>query len=147
MIPIGPDTRVTLHFALKLSADEVVDSNLEGEPATFDVGDGNLLPGFEQALFGLLAGDQRTLTVPAERAFGPRNPDNVQRIAADRFPGDEALQPGMVMSFSDAGNGELPGVIVEIDERYVTVDFNHPLAGRDILFEVRILDVQPARTH
>ncbi|MDO2098155.1 FKBP-type peptidyl-prolyl cis-trans isomerase, partial [Escherichia coli] len=76
---------VTLHFALKLEDGNVVDSTFDKQPASFKVGDGNLLPGFEQALFGLKNGDNRTLTILPEQGFGQPNPQNVQIMPRDQF--------------------------------------------------------------
>lgn len=84
---IGEESRVTLHFALKLEDGNVVDSTFDKQPASFKVGDGNLLPGFEQALFGLKAGDKRTLSILPEQGFGQPNPQNVQIMPRDQFPG------------------------------------------------------------
>ncbi|HSC84990.1 MAG TPA: FKBP-type peptidyl-prolyl cis-trans isomerase, partial [Pseudomonas sp.] len=75
---IGPDKEVTLHFALKLANGDVVDSTFDKNPATFKVGDGNLLPGFEAALYGFKAGDKRCVQIEPENAFGQPNPQNVQ---------------------------------------------------------------------
>lgn len=139
--PIGPGTRVTLTFTLSLESGDVVDTTGD-KPASFTVGDGNLLPGFERVLFGMKAGDAAKLKVVPEEAFGEPNEDNVQRIKRSSFQSNMALTEGLMMSFSDAQNTELPGVIVAIDEDYVDVDFNHPLAGKTILFDVAIVDVE-----
>jgi FKBP-type peptidyl-prolyl cis-trans isomerase SlpA len=139
--PIGPGTRVTLTFTLSLESGETVDSTGE-KPASFNVGDGNLLPGFEKAMFGMKAGDQAELRVAPVDAFGEPNEENVQRIKRSSFQSNMALTEGLMMSFSDAQNTELPGVIVAIDEDYVDVDFNHPLAGKTILFDVSIISVE-----
>lgn len=146
-LTVGPGTSVTLHFALELEDGSVVDSNFDSEPVTFVVGDGNLLPGFEEALFGLQAGDERSFVIPPEKGFGAHNPENIQEFPRDQFPEDVELVEGLVLSFADAQQNELPGVVQEFDDRTVMVDFNHPLAGRDIEFSVRILDVNPAITH
>ena len=140
---IGPGKKVTLHFAIKLEDGQVVDSNFESKPATFAVGDGNLLPGFEQALHGMSVGDKGTLRIQPEQAFGMPNPSNVQTMPLDRFA-DMDLQPGLVLSFADAANGELPGVVKAIESDQVEIDFNHPLAGHTLYFEVEILQIQPA---
>jgi FKBP-type peptidyl-prolyl cis-trans isomerase SlpA len=84
---IGPDKEVTLHFALGLETGELVDSTFDKKPATFKVGDGNLLPGFEQQLYGLKAGDKRTLQIAPEQGFGQINPQNVQSCRAASSPG------------------------------------------------------------
>lgn len=137
---IGPGKTVTLHFAIKLEDGQIVDSNFDKEPATFTVGDGNLLEGFEKALFGLEQGMKQTLRVMPENAFGMPNPSNIQSLPISNFDGME-LEQGLVVSFSDPGNGELPGVIAEFDDKMVSVDFNHPLAGKKLDFYVEILQV------
>ncbi|WP_415899419.1 FKBP-type peptidyl-prolyl cis-trans isomerase [Neptuniibacter sp. QD48_11] len=137
---IGPGKTVTLHFAIKLEDGQIIDSNFEAEPATFTVGDGNLLEGFEKALFGLEEGAKQTLKILPENGFGMSNPSNVQNIPRSQFEGME-LEQGLVISFADAGNGELPGVIAEFDDKMVSVDFNHPLAGKRLDFQVEILQV------
>lgn len=144
---VGPGTQVTLHFSLKLDDGSTVDSNYDGEPATFDVGDGSLLPGFEESLFGLQAGDERTVIITPEKGFGAHNPANVQELPRSQFPADVELEEGLVLSFADAQQAELPGVVSSFDDKIVNVDFNHPLAGREIEFSVKILDVNPAVTH
>lgn len=140
---IGPDKAVTLHFALKLENGDVVDSTFDKKPATFKVGDGNLLPGFEQALYGLKVGDKRTLAIAPEQGFGQPNPQNVQVMPRSQFQ-DMELSEGLLVIFNDAANTELPGIVKAFDEQRVTVDFNHPLAGKALSFEVDVLDVQPA---
>ena len=137
---IGEHSRVTLHFALKLDDGSEIDSNFEGDPATFMVGDGNLLPGFEQSLFGLQAGDEAEIEIPPEAGFGQRNPSNVQKVKKGHFSPDMELEEGLVVSF-DNGDGELPGVIRAVGEDDVEVDFNHPLAGQTVFFHVKILEV------
>ncbi|MEM7217892.1 MAG: peptidylprolyl isomerase [Pseudomonadota bacterium] len=140
---IGAGTQVKLHFAILLAGGEEVDSTRRGKPATFVVGDGNLLPGFERALFGLKAGDDEQLRIPAADGFGERNPGNVRVLPRRDFPDADALEVGLMLSFA-APDGELPGVITRIWEETVEMDFNHPLAGRDLIFDVSILSVEPA---
>ena len=138
---IGQNTEVTLHFALHLENGDTVDSTFDKAPAVFKVGDGNLLPGFETALFGFKAGDQRKLTIAPENAFGQHNPQNVQVMPRSQFEGME-LSEGLLVIFNDAANTELPGVVKVFDDNQVTIDFNHPLAGKTLNFEVQILDVK-----
>jgi FKBP-type peptidyl-prolyl cis-trans isomerase SlpA len=139
---IGPHTRVTLHFALRLPSGEVLDSTFEGKPATFTFGDGNLPAGFEACLEGLRAGASETFEVPPEHAFGQPNPNNVQRFPRDNFGPELALEPGLVLSFADAAKSELPGVVSALEGDEVVVDFNHPLAGRTVSFEVSVITVE-----
>lgn len=139
---IGPDREVTLNFAIKLENGDVVDSTFSKQPATFKVGDGNLLPGFENALFGLKAGDRRELPITPEQGFGQPNEQNVQVMPRGQFQ-DMELSEGLLIIFNDAANAELPGVVKAFDADRVTIDFNHPLAGKTLRFEVEILAVRP----
>ncbi|WP_165680538.1 FKBP-type peptidyl-prolyl cis-trans isomerase [Metapseudomonas otitidis] len=139
---IGPDREVTLNFAIKLENGDVVDSTFGKQPATFKVGDGNLLPGFENALFGLRAGDRRELPISPEQGFGQPNEQNVQVMPRGQFQ-DMELSEGLLIIFNDAANAELPGVVKAFDADRVTIDFNHPLAGKTLRFEVEILAVRP----
>jgi len=139
-LTIADGTEVTLHFTIELEDGSVVDSTRERAPATFRVGDGNLLPGFEKALFGFAAGAQQRLRILPEQAFGMPNPSNIQSLPRSSFS-HMALEPGVVVSFADPSQGNLPGVIRQIGDERVEVDFNHPLAGRTLYFEVEILSV------
>lgn len=142
---ISEGMEVTLNFAIKMSDGKLVDSNFETKPATFTVGDGNLLGGFEEVLMGLKAGDEGNFTLTPEKAFGQSNPNNVQSFKKDQFADDMELQPGLMISFADANKAELPGVVKSVLENEVIVDFNHPLAGETLDFQVKIIDVKPSQ--
>ncbi len=137
---VAPGKTITLHFAIKLQDGQIIDSNFDGSPATFTFGDGNLPEGFEQALLGLPVGAHEELTIAPERGFGFHNPSNVQVMARSDF-NDMELEPGLVVSFQEPG-GEIPGVIAEFNDDKVSVDFNHPLAGKTLLFEVKIVSIK-----
>ncbi|MCW7553841.1 peptidylprolyl isomerase [Endozoicomonas gorgoniicola] len=141
-LAIGAGRRVALHFSLQLDDGQVVDSNFGGNPASFIVGDGSLPAGFEQAILGMSAGDEGVFRIPPEKAFGMPHPDNQQSFPRSRFASDIQLQEGLVMSFADARNSELAGVVTAFDDERVFVDFNHPLAGRELLFRVRVVQVE-----
>lgn len=146
--PIEPGSEVSLHFSLTLTNGQEIDSNFSGKPASFRLGDGNMLPGFEEVLLGLRAGDEVEQTLPAEKAFGEVNPDNRQHFSKDKFGHllDDELIPsseGSVVSFRDPAGFELPGVVEKISDQTITVNFNHPLAGKPIVFRARIISVLP----
>ena len=138
---IGQGSTVTLHFSLEFENGEVVDSNFEKDPATFTIGDGSLLPGFERVLFGLKGGDKRTFEIPPEQGFGTPNEQNVQIMPRSQFDSME-LDYGVLVIFKDAAGGEMPGVVKAFNDQQVTIDFNHPLAGKVITFDVEIIQVQ-----
>ena len=146
-VPVSEGTRVFLNFSVSLEDGSEVDSNFGGDPVDFTVGDGSLLPGFERRLFGMGAGQRQMFRVPPEDAFGQPNENNVQQLPREQFDDDVELEIGLVFSFADAGGGELPGMVISYDEEEVTVDFNHPLAGRTILFDVLVHRVEPAELH
>lgn len=143
---INAKSRVTLHFAVRLAeGGELVDSTFERpEPVSFVMGDGSLLPGFEKAIMGLKAGDRRSVLLTPEQAFGSWNPDNLQTFPRTEFHAVEGLAPGLMISFADKAKAELPGVVKTVTEERVEIDFNHPLAGRELLFEVDIIRVTDA---
>jgi FKBP-type peptidyl-prolyl cis-trans isomerase SlpA len=143
-VMINSDSKVTLHFALKFEDGDVIDSTFEKEAATFVMGDGSLLLGFEKKLLGLTVGAKESFTVLPEEGFGQPNPNNVQQFARSDFADDMELAEGMVVSFADASQSELPGVVKKFDSQQVEVDFNHPLAGRNIIFDVEIVDIETA---
>jgi FKBP-type peptidyl-prolyl cis-trans isomerase SlpA len=146
-VPVSEGTRIFLNFSLSLEDGSEVDSNFGGEPVNFVYGDGSLMPGFEQLLLGMEAGQRNMFTVLPENAFGQPNDNNVQCISREDFEEDEDLEIGLVFSFADAAGGELPGMLIAFDDNEVTVDFNHPLAGRKILFDVVVHRVEPAELH
>ena len=138
---IGQGSTVTLHFSLKFDNGGVVDSNFEKDPATFTIGDGSLLPSFERVLFGLKDADKRTFEILPEQGFGTPNEQNVQVMPRSQFDSME-LDYGVLVIFKDAAGGEMPGVVKAFNDQQVTIDFNHPLAGKVITFDVEIIQVQ-----
>ena len=142
MSVISTSSTITLNFSLSLEDGQLIDSTFERPtPAVFTMGDGKLLPGFEKKLLGLGAGQRERFTILPEDAFGMPNPNNLQEFERKQFDGME-LAEGLVISFADAAGGELPGVVSQITTERVVVDFNHPLAGRTLIFDVDILAVE-----
>ncbi|MEH6445664.1 MAG: peptidylprolyl isomerase [Oceanospirillaceae bacterium] len=139
MSNIVPESNVELFFEIRLADGSIVDSNFKKAPAVFKIGDGNMLAGFESVLMGLAAGDKQVFTLQPEQAFGMPNPSNMQTVSRAKFT-DMDLEVGLVVSFQDP-SGELPGVVNSIDGNEVIVDFNHPLAGQPLEFQVEIVNV------
>jgi FKBP-type peptidyl-prolyl cis-trans isomerase SlpA len=147
LVPVSEGTRVFLNFSVSLEDGSEVDTNFGGNPVNFVIGDGSLLPGFERLLFGMSPGERQMFVVQPESAFGQPNDNNVQYLPRKQFDEDEDLEVGLVFSFADASGGEVPGMIIAFNEDEVTVDFNHPLSGRTILFDVLIHRVEPVELH
>ena len=138
---INENSRITLHFSIKLDDGTVIDTNFEKPAASFVFGDGSMLPGFESKLVGLGVGQAGSFTIAAADAFGTWDDTKQMDFKKDQFK-DYDLNPGLVISFGDAAATERPGVVKEVSDENVVIDFNHPLAGRDLQFDVSIVDVQ-----
>lgn len=142
-VTIAENSTVTLHFTIKLKDGSIADSTLNmGKPARFVIGDGSLSPNFEQCLLGLNEGEKKSIELSAADAFGQPNPDNIHHMDKAKFVGDAQVEVGTIMAFSGPDGMEIPGIITAIEGESVTVDFNHPLAGQDVIFDVEILSVQ-----
>lgn len=142
-MPIITNTSVvTLHFTIKLKDGSVADSTHNmGKPAKFVMGDGSLSPNFEHCLLGLTIGDNHSVELQAKDAFGLPNPDSIHYMDRSRFSGQE-LEVGTIMAFNGPDGMEIPGIISDVSGESVTVDFNHPLSGQDVTFDVEILNVE-----
>ena len=140
---IQPGSRVTLHYTLSLADETVVDSTRGAEPISFQVGSGALIGMLESRLFGLCTGEQRRFEISAAESMLPTDAEAVQIMARSDFPAELALETGQVLGFVMPSGEEVPGLIVSISDTEVVVDFSHPLAGRDLIFDVEILTVEP----
>lgn len=139
---IAADSSVLFHFAIKLEDGSVADSTaLHGKPARLRMGDGSLTDTFEQCLLGLQQGEAKSFTLAPEQAFGLSNPDNIYHLDRAKFGADMDPKVGTIMVFDQPNGSELPGIIRAVEGMSVTVDFNHPLAGHTVTFEVEILAV------
>ncbi|MFC3902889.1 FKBP-type peptidyl-prolyl cis-trans isomerase [Acinetobacter marinus] len=139
---IEEGSKVQLHFSVAIeNGVEIDNTRSRDEPVSLVIGDGNLLPGFEKALFGLRAGDRRTVSLPPEDAFGEWNPENVQRFDTVKF--EQRPEVGHMIEFEDKAKASLFGVVMSVGDDITEIDFNHPLAGKNITFAVEIFKVTP----
>jgi FKBP-type peptidyl-prolyl cis-trans isomerase SlyD len=135
---------VTIHYKVSDSnSDEVIDSSENGEPMTYLHGAQNIIPGLEQALEGKSVGDELEVTVEPADAYGERSDDRVQQVPIEAFQEMENIEPGMAVT-AQTDQGTINLVVTEVDETTVTVDANHPLAGKMLKFEVKIEAVRDA---
>lgn len=135
---------VLMHFTLTLEDGSVAESTQRsGKPALFRLGDGSLSPELEQQLLGLQVGDKRRFSLPPESAFGDANPDLIQFFLRRDFAATGVPDVGTIMLFSGVGGQDMPGIIQEVAEESVTVDFNHPLAGHTITFDIDVQAINP----
>lgn len=140
MTGIANGTRVRMHYILQLEDGFVADDS-GAEPLDFALGDGTLEPGLERHLLGLEAGQQREFAIAPGTVFPFPVKAAVQDLERAAFADGMPLEPGMIYEFNTPAGDAVPGRIVHVSEDYVTVDFNHPLAGKPFRFIVDILEV------
>jgi FKBP-type peptidyl-prolyl cis-trans isomerase SlpA len=141
---IGPGSKVCMHFTIKLEDGTVAETTRDdNRPLEFVIGDGTMIQGLELALYGLKSGDKQTLSIEPNLAFGYHDPENIHKMSRDEFPKDMQLAKGAIIEFNTPAGDEVPGTIMNVGDSEVEVDFNHPLAGHEITFDVEILSVKP----
>ncbi len=136
---------LTLHYRLALREGTDIVSTFKGSPATLQFGMGQLAPFLEACLLGLTEGEHRTFELPPGQAFGSRNPELMQRVSRATLRQNSQLgeeyRVGDLVEFAAPGGGQFAGVMREIDEQGALFDFNHPLAGQPVKFEVQIIGI------
>ncbi|AKZ62795.1 peptidylprolyl isomerase [Herbaspirillum hiltneri N3] len=145
-VPVVTETAyLTLHYRLASLTGENIVSTFEEKPATLQFGQGQLAPFLEACLLGLPEGVHQTFELAPEQAFGPRNPELIQRISRatleENSSMDEEYRVGDLVDFAAPGGGRFAGVLREIDAQGALFDFNHPLAGQTLKFEVKIIGI------
>lgn len=138
MKTVLPDSTVDIRFSLCLIDGTVVDQTEGDETLQFTLGDGTLFEGLEKWLLGLEEGERKQFTLFPDDAFGNPDPDNLVQMSRGDFPGDIEVERGLVIGFSGPAGEEVPGTIVAVEDDVVTVDFNHPLAGQVLIFDVTV---------
>lgn len=133
-----------MHYTLTDDAGTVIDSSANADPLVYLQGAGNIIPGLEDALLGLRAGEQRDVRVAPEDGYGLVIEELIQQVPAEMFQGVEKIEPGMTFQAQDQ-SGYIQRVEVKsVDDGMVTIDANHPLAGQHLNFSVTIVEVRPA---
>ncbi|WP_410016461.1 FKBP-type peptidyl-prolyl cis-trans isomerase [Sodalis sp. C49] len=141
---VQSDSAVLVHFDLKLEDGTIAESTRrENKPALFRLGDDSLSPALEQSLLGLRVGDKKSFSLAPESAFGPVNPDLIQFFSRRDFIETGVPDVGTIMLFTAISGNEMPGLIRDVAEESITVDFNHPLAGRTVYFDIDVLAIDP----
>jgi FKBP-type peptidyl-prolyl cis-trans isomerase SlpA len=130
-----------MHFSLSFKDGTEAFSTFGNEPASLVMGDGSLTDGMELSLYGLGAGDEQSLTLSPDQAFGMRDSEKIHGMPREDFGPELELKPGVIVAFDTPSGEELAGTVIDFDDQTVQVDFNHPLAGHEVVFNVEILEV------
>jgi FKBP-type peptidyl-prolyl cis-trans isomerase SlyD len=141
---IAKDTVVSIDYRLHLGDGNIVDESDAGDPLVYLHGYEEIVPGLEKALEGKKAGDSLKVTVSPEDAYGEYNKDGVEEVPREDFPADMELEAGGVVTATDEDGDDVDFLVKEVREKTVVVDFNHPLAGKTLHFEVTVREVRKA---
>ena len=132
---------VQVHYTGKLDDGSVFDSSAGRDPLVFTVGAGQVIPGFEQAVEGMAVGQTKTVTIPSAEAYGERVAEAVLQVPREQLPPDLEPEVGQQLVMQSRDGRQIPIVVVEVTEDSITIDANHPLAGRDLTFEIELVSV------
>lgn len=141
MSMIERNSRVTLFYRIGLTDDQVLEDNFDDEPMTVTLGRGEMAEGLELALIGLKEGDEQTIDIGPDLAFGYVDETLFRAMARAEFDPDIELEPGLIIEFATEAGETLPGTILDFNDSEVRVDLNHPLAGQAVRYSVKIVAV------
>lgn len=140
----GGDT-VRVDYTGKLEDGSVFDtSENHGQPLEFEVGSGQVIKGFDSAIIGMNVGEEKEFRIPPADAYGQHDPTLVQKVSREIFPKDAELSPGLVFEAGLPTGQKVPAMIAAVDEGTVTVDLNHPLAGKTLDFKIKLREIVPS---
>jgi len=133
---------IKVHYHGTLTDGTIFDSSNGREPLEFEVGAGMMIEGFDQGVLGMTLGVKKQISIPAEQAYGDKREDMIMEFPIDRFPADMVPEVGMQLNMSNNEGDQFPVQIVEVADEYVLLDGNHPLAGKDLIFDIEVVDIQ-----
>lgn len=142
MASASKGSQVKVHYTGTLTDGTKFDSSEGREPLAFTLGEGSMIPGFEAGVIGMSVGDKKTVNIPAAEAYGERREDLVIEVPKEQVPADITPTVGMQLSMSQPDGRQIPVVIAEVTDTNITLDANHQLAGKDLVFELELVEVQ-----
>ncbi|MCZ4352322.1 peptidylprolyl isomerase [Roseovarius aestuarii] len=141
MTEVKTGDTVHIHYTGTLKDGTVFDSSEGRDPLKFEVGSGQIIPGLDVAIPGMVLGDKKSVEVPADQAYGPIDPNARQQVPREGIPADIPLDPGTQLQVQTENGQVLPVTVVEVTEEHVTLDANHALAGQDLKFDIELVAV------
>jgi len=132
---------VKVHYTGKLEDGTIFDSSIEREPLEFKIGNGNMIPGFEKAVVGMGLGDTITTNIPYQEAYGEKKTEMVVEVPKEQVPEDITPEVGLQLSIAQQDGSAIPVVISEVNESNIVLDANHPLAGKNLIFDIELVDI------
>ena len=144
MIQVTVNSTVKVHYTGKLADGEVFDTSDGKEPIEFTLGQGQLIPGFEKGLIDMKLNEKKTITVAKEEAYGDVNKDLIQEVKKTELPQDMTPEVGMGLVSKSPDGQEMNLMVVEVKEESIVIDGNHPLAGKDLVFDLEVIEIKEA---
>lgn len=138
--------KVRVHYHGKLTDGSTFDSSEGRDPLEFEVGSGSVIVGFDIGVTGMQVGEKKTVSIPVEDAYGPKQDDMIMEFSRDRFPEDMVPEIGMQLNMSNGAGQNFPVVIREVEETTVLLDANHPLAGEELVFDLELIEIVGAKS-
>ncbi|HTN37090.1 MAG TPA: peptidylprolyl isomerase [Arachidicoccus sp.] len=138
--------KVKVHYHGKLTDGTTFDSSEGRAPLEFEVGSGQVIPGFDEGVTGLKIGEKKTVNIPAEQAYGPVSDEQIVEFPKSQFPADMTPEVGMPLQMSNDQGQTFQVVIKEVKDETVVLDANHPLAGKDLVFDIELVDILPGKS-
>ncbi|CAZ95356.1 FKBP-type peptidyl-prolyl cis-trans isomerase [Zobellia galactanivorans] len=142
MSQVKENDKVKVHYTGKLATGEVFDSSVErGEPIEFTLGQGQLIPGFEKGLIDMKVNEKKTVNIPKEEAYGLPRTELIQEVPKSQLPQDIEPKVGMGLVSQTQSGQEINLVVTDVKEETIVVDGNHPLAGKDLVFDIEVIEI------
>lgn len=132
---------VRIHYTGTLNDGSTFDSSAGRDPLEFTLGSGQVIPGFDSGVTGMSVGEKKTINIPAENAYGEVDPDARQAVPRDQIPADIPLEIGTMLQMQAPTGQVVQVAVVEVSETEVMLDANHPLAGKDLNFELELVEI------
>lgn len=133
--------KVRVHYHGRLTTGETFDKSEGRAPLEFEVGSGMVIKGFDEGVTGMAIGEKKTINIPFAEAYGPTNPEMVIPMPKERFPQDMEIEVGMPLAMSDGNGQQFQVTVTEIKEDVIVLDANHPLAGKDLIFDLELVEI------
>ena len=133
--------KVKVHYHGKLNNGETFDSSKGRKPLEFEVGGGMVIKGFDKGVAGMNVGEKKTINIPYNEAYGPRNPEMLIEIPKTNFPKDLDLEIGLPLMVNSENGQNFQVVVSQIKETSIILDTNHPLAGEDLIFDIELVEI------
>lgn len=131
--------KVTIHYTGRLLDGTIFDSSQGRDPLPFTIGSGQVIPGFEEAVIGMAIGESKTVNIPVEKAYGPRNEEMVLSVPKNQVPPDIEPEVGMQLQLMNEANQPIVVRVVEVTDEHVALDANPPLAGQELVFDIELV--------